>query len=74
MRKAPPILSGVDIEDLLKGYTNKFGAAKEKVKKGDNPFKKTQYFMIFHIGVTIHFMIFHIGVTIHFGIILMQCT
>ncbi|KAL6551372.1 hypothetical protein OROMI_021860 [Orobanche minor] len=44
MREAPPVLSGVDIENLLKGYINKFGAAKEKGKKKDSPFKKKSIF------------------------------
>lgn len=53
LRESPSILTGVDIETLLKGFTNKFGAAKKNGTKIDGPFKKKSIFFICHIGVTI---------------------
>lgn len=44
LRESPPILSGTDIELLLRGYVNRFGGAKEKGKKRDTPFKKKSIF------------------------------
>ena len=60
----PGILSGTDIEELLAGYENNFGKKKViKKHKNESPFKKSQYFLIYPIGVKTYV-----------GITLMLCT
>ena len=40
MGSIPEILSGTDIEELLRGFKNRFGDKTKKPRKSDDPFKK----------------------------------
>ena len=48
------ILSRTDIEELLAGYENIFGKKEVKKHKNESPFKKSQYFLIYHVGVKMY--------------------